>query len=94
MRDAAPWLTRSIDQAFADRVNIQSIGAAIQDMLLAAHELGLGSLWICHVLYAYEELAQWLGQEGALVAAVSLGYADESPGPRPRKAMEELIRWM
>ena len=37
-------------------VNIQSIGAAIQNMLLAAHDLGIGTLWICDVFYAYDEL--------------------------------------
>jgi len=30
-------------------VNIQSIGAAIQNMVLAAQDLGIGSLWICDV---------------------------------------------
>jgi len=35
-----------------NRVDVQSIGAAIQNMLLAALELGVGSLWICDVFYA------------------------------------------
>jgi hypothetical protein len=42
-------------------------------MLLAALDLGLGSLWICGVFYAYEDLTHWLGQKGQLIAAVSLG---------------------
>ena len=89
-----PWLRRSIEQAFTDVVNIQSIGAAIQNMLLAAQELGLGSLWICDVFYAYEELREWLGETGQMVAAVSFGYPDESPAARPRMAVDELTRWL
>jgi nitroreductase len=89
-----PWLAHSIDQMFQAVVNIQSIGAAIQNMLLAAQDLGLGSLWICDVFYAYDELCKWLGEEGQMVAAVALGYPDESPGPRPRKPVGEVTRWV
>lgn len=89
-----PWLTRSIDQMFTDVVNIQSIGAAIENMLLAAQDLGLGSLWICDVYYAYEELCSWLGESGQMIAAVAFGYADESPEARPRRPVSEVARWM
>jgi nitroreductase len=75
-------------------VDVQSIGAAIQNMLLAAGELGVGTLWICDVFYAYEELCDWLGQKHQMIAAVSLGYADEQPGPRPRKPVSEVTEWL
>jgi nitroreductase len=89
-----PWLAHSIEQMFMDLTNIQSIGAAIQNMLLAAQDLGLGSLWIGDVLYAYEELCGWLGEKSALITAVSLGYPDESPAARPRKSFDEVVRWV
>ena len=76
-----------------DIVDIQSIGAAIQNMLLAALDRGLGTLWICDVFYAQEELSEWLGERHLLVAAVSLGYPDEAPGPRPRKSVDEVTTW-
>jgi nitroreductase len=88
-----PWLTRSINQTFDDLVNLQSIGAAIQNMCLAAHALGLGSLWICDVLYAYEELSAWLGQNSEMVAAVSLGYPADHPVFFSRKPLAEVARW-
>jgi len=87
-----PWLAHSIDQNFSDVVDIQSAGAAIQNMLLAAQDLGLGSLWICDVFTAYEELLSWLGEKGELIAAVSFGYADESPAARSRKPFSEIVR--
>ena len=89
-----PLLPRSIEQAFMDVVDVQSIGAAIQNMLLAAQDLGLGSLWICDVFYAYEELRTWLGEEGQMIAAVSLGYPAQSPDARPRRPIAEVTRWI
>lgn len=73
--------------------NAQSIGAAIENMTLTATELGLGSLWICDTYFAYEELNDWLKQEGELLAALAVGYADEASKARPRKAIEEVVEW-
>ena len=89
-----PWLAHSIGENFSDLVNVQSVGAAIQNMLLAAHDAGIGSLWICDVFYAYEDLCNWLGEDGQLVAAVSFGYPDEVPDARPRMQVDEVTRWV
>jgi nitroreductase len=83
-----------VGAALGNLVDVQSIGAAIQNMLLAALELGVGSLWICDVFYAYEELCAWLGTERQMIAAISFGYADEQPGARPRKAVDEVTEWV
>ncbi len=40
--------------------NAQSVGAAIENMTLAATEQELGSLWICDIYFAYEELTDRL----------------------------------
>ena len=89
-----PWMTRSIDQAFWDLVNIQSVGAAIQNMCLAALDMGLGSLWIADVISAYEELCAYLEQDCQMIAALSIGYPDEEPDARPRKSVDEVTRWL
>ena len=73
--------------------NIQSISASIQNMLLEATQKGLGSLWICDIYFAYAELCEWLNDEGELLAAVALGYPDESPKERPRKKIEDIVEW-
>lgn len=73
--------------------NIQSISASIQNMLLAATYKGIGSLWICDIYFAYSELCEWLNTEGELLAAVALGYPDESPKERPRKKIEDIVEW-
>ncbi len=76
------------------RVDTQSVGAAIQNMLLRAEELGLGTLWICNVFYAEREIAAFLGRTDMLIAAVAIGYADESPAARPRKPLSEVTTWL
>lgn len=73
--------------------NIQSISASIQNMLLAATEKGIGSLWICDIYFAYAELCEWLGCDGQLIAAVAFGYPNEFPKERPRKRIEEIVEW-
>lgn len=73
--------------------NAQSIGAAIENMILTATELGLGSLWICDTYFAYKELCDYLKADGELLAALALGYADETPPSRPRKSMDDVVEW-
>ncbi len=84
---------RDIGDYMMNVVDVQSIGAAIQNMLLAAQGMGIGSLWICDVFYAYEELCAWLGQTHQMIAAVSFGYPDEQPKARPRKTVDQVTEW-
>lgn len=73
--------------------NIQSISASIQNMLLAATEKGIGSLWICDIYFAYPELYEWLDSEGQLIAAIAFGYPNEFPKERPRKNIDDIVEW-
>lgn len=81
------------DQRVSELCNAQSLGACLENMSLQATALGLGSLWICDIYFAYDALRAWLGGQGALAAALALGHAAESPPPRPRKPLEELAEW-
>ncbi|MBN1921506.1 MAG: nitroreductase family protein [Anaerolineae bacterium] len=92
--DENPFEHKDFSDVFGNMVDVQSIGAAIQNLLLAAQELGIGSLWICDIFYAYGELCAWLNERHQLIAAISLGYADEAPLPRSRKAVDEVVRWL
>ena len=73
--------------------NAQSVGAAIENMTLAATELGLGSLWICDIFFACKELSDWLSVDGELYAAMAVGYAEENPPARPRNHLDNVIEW-
>jgi len=89
---AHPWVARS--ENWQELVDVQSTGGAIENMLLAATELGIGSLWIADVWEAYGELNDFLGADGLLVAAVSFGLPGETPAPRARRAFEEVVRFL
>ncbi len=84
----------SVGEMVWEVVDDQSIGAAIQNLCLAATALGLGTLWICDVFVAYEPFCAWLGHTGPVIAAVSIGYPDEAPPPRPRHSLEETVTWI
>ena len=77
------------DERVAEICNAQSMGAAIENMTLAATALGLGSLWICDSFFAQEELSAWAG--GELYAVLAMGYAAEGPAARPRR--QDVIDW-
>lgn len=83
----------AVDERVFEICNAQSIGAAVENMALAAVELGLGSLWICNTFFAQRELNEWLNTDGELFAALAVGYAAESPPPRPRKPVSEAVEW-
>lgn len=73
--------------------NIQSISASMQNMLLAAADKGIGSLWICDIYFAYAELREWLDSDGQLIAAIAFGYPNEFPKERPRKKLDDVVEW-
>jgi len=72
----------------------QSIGGAIENFLLAACELDLGTLWIGHIVPIYEEIGRWLDTKDLLVAAISVGYPVKWPNPRPRKNHDSIVSWI
>lgn len=83
----------SVDERVYEICNTQSIGAAVQNMSLAAQSLGLGSLWIGNVFFAFDELTEFLHTDGILYAALSVGYPAEKPKARPRKEISEVFEW-
>ncbi len=65
---------------------VQSASAAIQNMLLAACEMNIGTCWICH-LPPKEKLRELLNipKNHDPIAYIVLGYYDKLPDSVPRK---------
>ncbi|MDI7275252.1 MAG: nitroreductase family protein [Anaerolineae bacterium] len=72
---------------------VQSVAAAVQNLLLAAHALGLGAVWLGYPSLAGPEIARWLKEEGELMATVALGYPAAEPGQGRRKPLAQVARW-
>ncbi len=73
---------------------LQSVAAAFENILLAAHALGYGSCWMTGPLVAQEAFEEILGygRERFIAALLPLGVPDEHPSPRLRKPLEEIVR--
>ncbi len=73
---------------------LQSVAAAIEHMLLAAHALGYGSCWMTGPTVAQESFEKILGfgKEKFIAALLPLGRPDEDPPVRPRKVLEEITK--
>jgi nitroreductase len=82
------------DHPRISKPSLQSVAAAIQNMLLKAHSLGLGSLWICDIYFASNALTKHLGKPWKLMAAVTLGWPAEVPTPKPRKSVDEVSEFL
>lgn len=63
---------------------------ALSFMMLKATELGLGTCWLG--AFDPEAVKALLGlpESATVVAATPLGYANEAPAARPRKALDEI----
>ena len=66
--------------------------AATVYLLLAAHAVGLGTVWI-QTLRNIEEIRKILEmpQNTVPVALIAVGYPDEKPSPPQRKPLSELV---
>lgn len=72
---------------------IQSLGAAIQNMLLMAYELGLDTGWMCAPLFCPEIVCQALELDTRLIphALIPVGYAAANPQRRERLPLSTLL---
>ena len=72
---------------------IRDAAIAISYMLLEAQQLNLGTCWTGW--YDQEEMRAALDLPDYLYVSgvVTLGYADEEPEMRPRKTLDEIVRY-
>ena len=72
---------------------VQSIGAAIQNMLLMAYDMGLDAGWMCAPLFCPEVVCDALNLDPKLIpqALITVGYAAADPKRRERLPLEKLI---
>ena len=76
---------------------MQSVSAAIQNLQLAAHAVGLATCWMTAPLFAKQQLHELLKVESPwqLAAVIPIGYAarDNTTAPR-RIRFDRVVRWI
>ena len=73
--------------------SIQSVGAAIENLLLTAQDMGYGACWLTGPLVAREKISELIpfnkGKE--LVAMVAIGKALHAPTQKQKRPIEEIF---
>ncbi len=76
--------------------NVCATAAAVQNLLLAAHALGLGAMWRTGTAATNPAIKRFLGLEADqhLIGFVYVGYPRDEIPPRERPSFEDRTVWM
>ena len=95
----APVVIAVISKAGRDEVetleNYAACAAAVQNMQLTAHALGLATMWRTGSVVYHDRMREFFGlEEGdTMVAHLYVGYPDMGERPRRREAARERTTW-
>jgi nitroreductase len=95
----APVVIAVISAAGRDEVetleNYAACAAAVQNMQLTAHALGLASMWRTGAMAYHDYMREFfgLGEADTIVAYLYIGYPDMGERPRRRQPAREKTIW-
>lgn len=95
----APVVVTVVSRGGRDEVetteNYAACSAAVQNMLLTAHALGLGAIWRTGPVAYHPHMRDFFGLEvgDRIVAYLYLGYPDMGERPRRREAVSGKTDW-
>jgi len=71
----------------------QSMGACMQNLLLASHGMGLGAVWLGEILKSAKEVRELCGlpSDMELMGVVALGHPAGKGGRADRRPVEEVL---
>jgi coenzyme F420-0:L-glutamate ligase/coenzyme F420-1:gamma-L-glutamate ligase len=80
-------------QQAEETMAVQSLGAAVQNLLLSLYAAGVDGGWMCAPLFCPDVVQAALELDATLDphALIAVGYAASDPVRRPRLPLEELI---
>jgi nitroreductase len=79
---------------FFRTMEIQNSAAAVENLMLAAVSLGLGTVWLGVLFLIQQTVLEFLGEKGEFMAVVPLGYPQKVPNSPKKKPVEEIIRFL
>jgi nitroreductase len=86
---------REAARDFFRTMEIQSSAAAVENLLLAATSLGIGSVWLGILFLMKRDVLNFLGEPaGEFMAVVPLGYAAKTTEGPKKRPLEALIRYL
>jgi nitroreductase len=73
---------------------MNDMGIAFEHIVLTATSLGLGTCWMGQTRRD-AEVKEILGipEELRVIALTPIGEPDETPGPKDRKSLDEIVSW-
>jgi nitroreductase len=87
-RATDPWVAKN---------NVCDAAAAIENLLLAAWDRGLGTCWMSGPLKGrYDAIASFLGvpEDRELLAIIPLGYPAHQPARPPKRDIATKVKWL
>lgn len=91
-------LTAASDEPNEKKAHLEGASAAMENLVLAATDLGLGTCWMTGPLQDERNIHRILdiSPDKELVAVTPLGYPDEVPAPLPRidAVLKQKIKWI
>jgi F420 biosynthesis protein FbiB-like protein len=80
-------------QRAEETMAVQSLGAAVQNLLLSLYAAGVDGGWMCAPLFCPDVVQEALGLSPTLNphALIAVGYAAADPVRRPRLPLDDLI---
>ena len=86
---------KELARDFFRTMEIQSSAAAVENLLVAATSLKLGSVWLGILYLLKDEVLRFLGEpEGEFMAVIPVGHpAKKSEGPKKRP-LETTVRYL
>ncbi len=80
---------------FFRTMEIQSSAAAVENLLLAAASLGLGSVWLGILYVIKNELLSFLEEpSGEFMAVIPVGYPQNAKAGPNKKALENVVKYL
>ena len=82
------------DQVASPNRCLNDLGIALEHIVLAATNLGLGTCWMGQ--RGREELVKSLldiPDNFKVIAVIPLGVPDETPAPKERKSLDTIVSW-
>lgn len=92
--EAAIVMVGCTDPEIASRWHVVDLTIAFEHIVLAATNFGLGTCWIGRLGFD-ETIKEVLGvpDHMKVVAVTPLGYPDETPTPKTRKSLSEIVHY-